>query len=373
MERVSTTFVGMDVHKASIYVAVLHVDGVKQWQIENKPQAVTKLIARLKELGDVRCCYEAGPTGFALMRTFVDAGLKCIVIAPALIPKRAGDRVKTDRRDAKKLAELLRAGLLTAVVPPTPEQEAVRGLVRARGDSRDDTTRAQHRLSKFLLCRGLSWAKKQWTQAHRKWLNSLSFELEADQMTFAAHVDALSTTEARLAALNDKVAKLAETPAYKTAVGVLGCFRGIDVLTAMVILSELGDITRFQSAPKLMGFLGITPSEHSTGGPKHRRPGAITKTGNAHVRHVVVETAWHYRAGTGARTSLTLSRRRAGQPLWAQAIADKCRERLVKTRTRLALRGKKSTVATIAVARELTGFIWAALVQLDAETKKGAA
>ena len=240
-----------------------------------------------------RRCYEAGPGGFALQRQLEAEGIECRVIAPALIPRRPGDRVKTDRRDARKLAELLRADLLTAVHPPTIDQEAVRDLCRAREDAVTDRTRARHRLAKLLLRRGIAYDGRNWTLRHRRWLLTLRFEHPAAQATFDDYLRALEGVEERLRTLEQELAECASSDDYREAVGLLRCFRGIDTVTAMTVLAELGDVTRFGSARQLMSYLGLTPSEYSSGARQQRGP--ITKTGNAHVRRILVESAWHYR------------------------------------------------------------------------------
>jgi transposase len=363
------TFVGMDVHKASINVAVL-APGVTQhveWKLDNRATAVAKLARRLKEDsdGEVVACYEAGPCGFALMRQLTSLGVPCKVIAPALIPKQAGNKVKTDRRDAQKLASLFRAGLLTEVHPPTADQEAVRDLCRARDDARDDRQRARHRLGKFLLRHGLSYDGSSWTRPHRAWLSTLRFEHPAAQATLEDYVRSMDAVDERLKALDEKIGEVAKTPEYRDAVGILCCFRGIDMTSAMILLSELGDITRFESPRKLMAYLGITPSEYSSGGKEKR--GGITKTGNASARRILVEAGWHYRHPP--RVGKGLTERRKAQPGWAIAIADKAQARLYRRHRRLVANGKPTTKANVAVARELSGFIWAALMAKRDGTK----
>lgn len=363
------TFVGMDVHKASINVAVLepgkneHVE----WKLDNRSTLITKLAQRLKKEsdGDVVVCYEAGPCGFALMRQLISLGVPCKVIAPALIPKQAGNRVKTDKRDARKLASLFRAGLLTEVHPPTADQEAVRDLCRARDDARDDRMRARHRLDKFLLRHGLVHDGSRWTRAHRTWMSTLKFAHPAAQSTLDEYLRAVDAVDARITSLDENIGAIAQTGAYREAAGILRCFRGIDTTSAMILLSELGDITRFESPRKLMAYLGVTPSEYSSGGKEKR--GGITKTGNAHVRRILVEAAWHYRHPP--RIGKTLQHRRQDQPGWAIAIADKCQARLHRRHRRLVARGKTTTKANVAVARELSGFIWAALLAHETKVK----
>lgn len=365
----SITFVGMDVHKASINVAVLEVGKNEyiEWKLDNRPTLIEKLARRLKKDygSDVVVCYEAGPCGFALMRQLTSLGVRCVVIAPALIPKQSGNRVKTDKRDARKLASLFRAGLLTEVHPPTADQEAVRDLCRARDDARDDRMRARHRLGKFLLRHGLVHDGKAWTRAHRSWLLTLKFEHAAAQATLEDYLRTVDAVDERMKSLDEKIGDVARTDAYREAVGILCCFRGIDTTSAMIVLSELGDVTRFESPRKLMAYLGVTPSEYSSGGKEKR--GGITKTGNAHVRRILVEAAWHYRHPP--RVGIALRQRRKAQPGWAITIADKCQARLYRRHRRLIANGKTTTKANVAVARELSGFVWAALVG-QAERKK---
>ncbi len=345
-----------------IHVALLSPGESKpvEWRVANEDRAVRRLAKRLlkatPEVG-LHACYEAGPTGFALQRKLQEGGVLCDVIAPSLIPKKAGDRVKTDRRDARKLAELLQAGLLTEVRPPSEAEEADRDLCRAREAGVEDRTASRHRLSKFLLRRGLRWSRSPWTQVHQKWLRALSFEQQSEQLVFDTYWLALEQVEGRVKDLEAHLEKLADTDAYREPVGWLCCFRGIKIVTAMTILTELHGFERFHSPRQLMSFLGLTPSEDSSGG--RRRLGAITKAGNAHVRRLLVETAWHYqhRPVIGA----PLRKRREGQPGWAVAIAEKAQQRLCRRFTHLVIQGKERNKATVAVARELVGFIWATL------------
>ena len=364
--EMSTTYVGMDAHARAIQVSVLKPDGsgAEEWEIANERRAVRRLAQRLRRHaeGVVVACYEAGPTGFALQRQLEEEGIECQVIAPALIPRRPGDRVKTDRRDARKLAELLRADLLTVVHPPTEEQEAVRDLCRAREAAVSDRTRARHRMSKLLLRRGIAYDGRAWTGRHRRWLLTLHFEHPAAQAAFDDLLRALEGVEERLRTLESELDDCAQSADYREAVGVLRCFRGVDTVTAMTVLAELGDITRFGSARQLMSYLGLTPSEHSSGGRTQR--GRITKTGNAHVRRVLVESAWHHRHPP--RVGRDLRKRREDQPGWAVALADRAQLRLYRRYRLLTARGKPTVVANIAVARELVGHIWEGLrIQAD--------
>ena len=361
MEK-GTTYVGLDAHQASTNGAILlasgevledrfatTTDGIRRW--------VRRLTRRYK--GRIVCCYEAGPLGYALQRTLQSLGVECIVIAPSLIPRKPGDRIKTDRRDARKLAELLAAGLLTEVHTPTPEQEAIRDLCRAREAVKGDQKRIQHRLSKFLLRRGLRWTtgRKMWTGAHRKWLRGQRLAHEADQITLEDHLLALEQNEGRLQRLDEQLAHWAGQAPYCETVGWLRCFRGIDTLTALSVVAEIHDWRRFASPRALMAYLGMVPSESSSGGKFQR--GGLTKAGNSRVRRLLIEAAWHYRhrPSVGYR----LAKRREGQPARVIALADRAQQRLHRRYVRLSARGKAHNQVVSAVGRELVGFLWAAM------------
>jgi transposase len=281
------------------------------------------------------------------------------VIAPSLIPIKPGEHIKTDRRDARKLAELLRAGLLTEVHLPTPEEEAIRDLCRAREDAKEDLLRSRHRLTKMLLRRGILWphGRKAWTQSHREWLRSLVFERESDRAVINDYLLALEQVEERVRTLEARLESVSQAEAYREPVAWLRCFRGIDTVTAMTIVAELHDFRRFTSPRGLMSYLGLVPKEHSSGESRHR--GSITKAGDNHVRRVLIETAWHYRhphaIGAGLR------KRREGQPARVIAIADKAAQPLYRRLFRLGARGKPGCRIVVAVARELTGFLWSIL------------
>ena len=355
------TYVGLDTSKKSIQVAMLkpgEKDAV-EWQEANDARGVKRLVKRLKREspGELRACYEAGPCGYALQRDLRSAGVECIVIAPSLIPVKPGERVKTDRRDARKLGECLRAGTLTEVHPPTPEQEAARDLCRCREDVRQDLERSRHRMGKLLLRRALTHPGRAWTKAHRGWLRSLRFEEAADRAVFDDYLLAIEHLEERLRGLEVKLAELSLQKPYRESVGWLRCFRGIDTVTAMTIVTELHGFERFRTARELMSYLGLVPSEHSSGSKQRRGP--ITKAGNSHLRRVLIEAAWHYRHRPAE--SAPLRKRREGQPAWAIAIADRAQQRLHKRYWRLLERGKAHNKTVTAVARELVGFIWATL------------
>lgn len=264
--RKAITFVGMDAHKVSIKLAVLLPEQAKpvEWQVANEKASVRRMVRRVQRLaagGEVRLCYEAGPCGYALQRWIREAGAECVVVAPSLIPRKPGDRIKTDRRDARKLVELFRAELLTEVHSPTPEDEAVRDLCRAREDAHEDLVRSRHRLSKMLLRRGWAWTggKKAWGRGHRLWLRSLRLEHPADQVVLEDYLQAIEQLEQRLRWLEQHIEAASQMPAYADAVGALRCFRGIDTLTAMGLVAELHDFMRFDSPRGLMAFLGLVP------------------------------------------------------------------------------------------------------------------
>lgn len=356
-----TTYVGIDAHKKDLFVAMLSGNEKTPvtWHLANEPHAVRRLVRKLEREapGPVHVFYEAGPCGYALQRQMTTARVSCDVVAPALIPRKPGERVKTNRRDARKLVELGRAGLLTTVQPPTPDDEAVRDLARARDDAREDLQRGRQRLGKLLLRRGLHFAGKNWTRAHRQWIAGLTWTHAAERAVVDDYLLAIDHTEGRLLELDARLSELADTEPYREPVGWLRCFRGIDTLTAMLILAELHDFRRFASAPALMAYLGLVPGEDSSG-EKHRR-GRITRTGNALVRRVLVEAAWHYQHRPGV--GVALARRRKGQPARVIAIADKAQQRLCRRFRKLAAEHKPAPKIAVAIARELAGFVWAAL------------
>ena len=361
-----TIHIGLDVHKETIVAAVLRPERDKPEVVKfaNDDSAVRRFVRKVRKSGTERlvACYEAGPTGYALQRILVGIGVECQVIAPSLIPAKPGDRIKTDRRDAIKLAELLRAELLTEVHPPTPEEEAIRDLCRTREDAVRDRTVARNRLSKFLLRRGQRCGSRAWSHPWWRWLRELRFEYEADRLTLDSYVAAIEQADERVVSLDVALEGIAQTEPYKDVVGRLRCFRGIDTVTAMTLVSELHGFMRFRSPTQLMSYLGLVPTEHSSGNSTRR--GQITKAGNGHVRRVLIEAAWHYRHKP--RIGQGLKKRREAQPPGAIATADKAMRRLHKKWSGMVYRGKPTTKATTAVARELVGFIWATMMEAQA-------
>jgi transposase len=358
------TVVGLDVHQSGIQVAVI-VGAEKvvtqEWQSANTPEAIRRLVRKLQRMhgSELRFCYEAGCCGYALQRQFRSLGVDGAVVAPSLIPRKPGERIKTDRRDARKLAELFKAGLLTEVHPPTAAEEAVRDLTRAREDGNRDLMSARHRLSKMLVRQGHVYRQGcHWTQKHRAWLNSIRFEDEVLRMVFQNYLLAIEQIEERVRQLESQLERVAQSPGYAERVGWLSCLRGVSTITAMTLLAELHDPGRFRNARELMSYLGLTPGENSSGGRVRR--GGITCAGNAHVRRVLVESAWAYRQRPGV--SAYLRRRREGQPAAVIALADRAQQRLHQRYFRLKEGYRKHhNVVVVAVARELVGFIWGIL------------
>ena len=357
----STTIIAFDQHAATTVAAVLpagHRTPALHALASDSP-TIIRFVDRLRRQGRVTCCYEAGPCGFELQRALTARGIPCDIIAPALIPRRAGDRIKTDRRDAGQLAVLYRAGALTAIHIPTEQEEAARDLLRCREDIRADLLRARHRLSKFLLRHGRRFTatKKAWSKRHAVWLRAQTWPIAALEHTHHAYLRAIEETVARLRAVEADLRALLDLEPLRPRVERLRCFRGIDDLTALTIAAELGDARRFPSAPSAMAFVGLVPSEHSSGAK--RAQGAITKTGNAHLRRVLVESAWHYRHHPFV--SAALRQRQRGAPDTVIAQAWTAQHRLHRRYQRFAARGKPKQHIVTAVARELTGFVWAAL------------
>ena len=360
------TYVGIDAHARELQLAMLvgPAEHPISWTSPTEPRALERLRRRLERdaPGPIECCYEAGPNGYALQRRLTRGRVTCRVIAPSLVPRQPGDRVKTNRRDARKLARLLRAGLLTTVHPPTEDEESVRDLCRARDDARRDLVRCRHRLTRLLLRRGRLYPGRNWSKAHTTWLNQLTWPHPADRHVLTDYRGAIAQVEARLTESDRLLTDLAQTPPYAAPVAALRCFRGIDTISAMLLVAELHDIQRFPHPRALMAFTGLVPSEASTG--DHRRLGAITKTGNSSLRRVLIEAAWHYRHEP--RPSRTLRRRRAGQVGAVVAIATTAEQRLCRRYRRLMARQKPKPLVTTAIARELAGFVWAALQIPDA-------
>ena len=356
----SIKYVGLDVHGKSIAVAVADGGSTEVrfvGEIINTPEAMAKLVKQLKARGmKLSFCYEAGPCGYVIHRQLLALGQECQVVAPSLIPKKAGDRVKTDRRDSLMLARLHRAHELTAVWVPDGEHEALRDLTRARSDMKDLERRARQRLLAFLLRHGRRHeGKSNWTQAHFRWLETVKFDHPAQQIVMQEYIDTVLSCGKRVLALEKQIEQAARASAVWPVIEALMALRGVKLLTATTMVAEIGDLKRFASAPQLMAYLGLVPSEHSSG--ERQRRGGITKTGNSEVRRVLVEAAWTYRFP--ARKTRTLQKRAERCDEKVQAIAWDAQKRLCYRYRHLTDGGKLRVQATTAVARELAGFIWA--------------
>jgi transposase len=357
------TWVGLDAHKDFIAVAIRQTGATEfvETQVPNEPQAIRRFLRKVRRTapGEIRLAYEAGCCGYALQRLIEASGpFACDVVAPALIPRKPGERVKTDRRDARKLCELMAAGLLTPVHPPTAEQEAIRDLVRCREAARKDLNAARHRVSKFLLRRGIHFVGgRTWNVAYRRWVRTLTFENDVEQYVFKQYLVAVEQSHERLLDIESQLSEVAKREPHREVVAWLRCFRGIDTVTALGIQAELFDFGRFDSPRKLASYLGITPSEYSSGGKANR--GSITKSGNGHVRRLLIEAAWHYRHLPGI--GYELRQRRKGQPPGVIAVADKAQQRLCRRYRRLTARKMPAPKAVVAVARELACFLWVAV------------
>lgn len=352
------TWAGLDVHARSTSAAAIDTMTGELSRVRFGP-GVDGPIAWLSELrGPVRACYEAGPTGFGLYRAAVAAGVDMQVIAPGKTPRGPSDRVKTDRKDAELLARLLLAGSLTAVVVPPAEIEAARELMRTHDAARRDLMTARHRVSKMLLRHGRVYPDSTtWTARHRTWLSRQQFDETASELTFADLLASVDGLTARKAALAERLSTLATEPLWWPTVARLRCFRGVDTLTAFALHLELGgDWQRFERAPALSAWLGLTPSLNQSG--ESSRAGAITKTGSTFARRLLVESAWHY--SRQPRIGATLQNRQAGQPDHVLQIANRAQHRLHRVHTQMRSRGKPHNVTVVACARELACFLWAA-------------
>ncbi len=362
MGNAITCHVGLDTGKSQTVGCGVFRDGGEdlEFDLGTDRHSVRRMVRRLsrKTGGGVSFCYEAGPCGYELQRWIRAEGAECVVVAPAFLPGKAGERVKTNRRDARKLAMAHRAGLLTEVRPPTPEEEAARDLVRGREDLVGDVRRCRQRIKSLLLRRGLSLpgSKGTWTLAYRRWLKSLAWEHEADRVVFSDYLLALEQGEERMKHLEAKIKEISQEDPWRERVGWLRCLRGVDTLTAMTLLTELHGWERFRTPRELMSYLGLVPSENSTG--SNVRRGRIGG-GNRFARRVLIEAAQH--CAKQPAVGAALRKRREGQPGWVLGIADGAQLRLHRRFWHLQLGGKNRNKAVVAVARELTGFIWTIL------------
>ena len=351
-------FIGLDVHKDSIVIAVAESDGSQPevvCTIPNETRLLLKQMKKLEASGSLRVCYEAGPTGFGLYRALREVKIDCQVVAPSLIPKKPGDRVKTDKRDAKNLARFLRSGDLTPIHVPDAATEAMRDLERAREDAKEAERTARHQLTKFLLRHSKRFdGKTAWTAAHLDWIRSQKFEHEAQNRVLVDYVHAVESATARVAQLTKDIVDLVEIWSLKPLVQALQALRGIQVLSAVVLAAEIGDFSRFASASEFMAYLGLIPSEYTTGDSERR--GGITRAGNGHARRILIESAWTYRYR--ANMSSEIRKRNQGVSEAVRQIAWKAQCRLHSRYQRMTARGKVHQVVVTAVARELAGFVW---------------
>ena len=361
-------FVGLDVDAESMAVAVVDPGSPARsvGTIPDRPEAVRKLMRRLGAPDQLRVCYEAGPTGYGLYWLLTGMGIHCDVIAPSLVPRKPGDRVKTNRRDAEKLAKSYQSGDLTPVWVPDAEHEALRDLVRAREAAKTDQTRARHRLSKFMLRRSCRAPKgvKRWTQKYLDWVRrEVKFELFAQQAALEDYLSEVLHAGERIKRLEQRIDDAVEEAPESMRVMIAGlqALRGIAKISAVTIISEVGRLSRFARPRQLMGYSGTVSSERSTG--KRVRRGEITKTGNAHLRRIIGEAAWAYRHRPYVGPALR--KRQASLPAEVVEIAWKAQHRLHRKYMRLVGRGKLKQQAVTAVARELTGFIWAIATHLE--------
>jgi transposase len=363
------TYVGLDVHKETIAVAVAAVDKrgeVREYgTIANTQTALKALASKLAKSGTaLHFCYEAGPCGYGIQRQLSAAGYDCVVVAPSLIPRKPGDRIKTDRRDAANLARLHRAGELTPAWVPDPAHEAVRDLVRARLAAVRALRQARQQLSGFLLRQGQHYSRPAWTLMHRRWLAGLRFAQAAHHLVLEDCIAAVEAATARRDRLEAHIAAALPDWSLAPVVRALQALRGMALVAAATLVAELGDITRFANPRQLMAYLGLVPSEHSSGGS--RRQGGITKAGNGSARRMLIEAAWSYRFP--ARISRELLLRQEGLAKPIRDIAWKAQERLCGRYRKLARAGKPPNVVTAAIARELAGFAWAVARQAHPAT-----
>jgi transposase len=352
------TWVGLDVHAAATVACVVDAPSgeLRVQRLSGRTSEVAAFCVQLP--APVGVAYEAGPTGFELARALEEAGVGCVVAAPGKIERPVQDRVKTDRRDAERLVRLLMIGGLHPVRVPSSDEEALRDLVRAREDIRGDLMRARHRLGKLLLRHDVRYedTASAWTAAHRAWLSKVDLGERAAQATLLDYLGAIDALVIRRDSLEAMIGELVPLSPWAEPVARLRCLRGIDTLSAVGLCAEIGDFARFESPAKLMHYLGLVPSENSSG--QQRRQGAITKTGSRHARRLLVEAAWHYRRPP--RKGTVLERRQHDQPAQAIAISWKAQQRLHQIWHRLdTQRGKRKTIVAVAVARHLAGFCWA--------------
>jgi transposase len=358
--QTTRSFIGMDVHKATISISIAEDsrNGPVRFLgvIPNTPEEIAKMAKRLSRHGELDFCYEAGGCGYGIYRQLTALGHRCMVVATSMIPRKPGERIKTDRRDSQKLAILHRSGDLTPVWVPDATHEALRDLVRARVDATMHLMRARQQLLAFLLRHGRSYSTgKNWTQRHRSWLAGQTFELPVHRIVFQDYVEAVWAAQERRDTLIARIAEMVSSWSLGPLVEALRGLRGIDMISAATFIATTGDLSRFDSPRLLMGYLGLVPSEHSSGG--NIRRGGITKTGNREARRMLIEAAWSYRYP--ARVAKEKAEILVRLPKIIRDIAWKAQTRLCARYRALIAKGKKPTVVVAALARELAGFVWA--------------
>ncbi len=359
MDKGIKFFTALDVHKDSITMAVAEAGsraaGRQTGRMAHDVNKVLKALGKVGAPGEIHVVYEAGPTGYGLQRALAAKGYACEVIAPSLIPKRAGDRVKTDRRDSVRLAELSRAGELRAVWIPDARHEAIRDLSRAREDAVSARSKARLQLRAFLLRYGIRYpGKTAWTKSFHHWLTTLNFGHDGAQTAFTEYQLAVRAADQRIERLAGALQQSVTGWHFEPVVQALLALRGVDVITAIGLVAEIGDLSRFEHPRKLMGYLGLVPSEHSSGDTVRR--GSITKTGNGHARRLLIEAAWHYRHTPRIGQRAHTRQRGLADPI--RTHAWKAQLRLSRRFAALNARGVHHNKVCVAVARELAGFIW---------------
>jgi transposase len=367
MKKSGEAFVGVDTAKARNAVAV--ADGGRNGEVrylgefDNTPEATARLIRKLAgRYETLHICYEAGPTGYGLYRQIIKLGHECMVVAPSLIPRRPGDRVKTNRRDAQSLARLLRASELTAVWVPDETHEAVRDLVRTRAIAVEDYRRKRQHVTSFLLRHGRSYdGKTSWRGLHKRWLDGQNFAHPAQRLAYQEMLNAVQATVERLDRLEAALIEIIPSWTMAPVVRAFQAMRGVQVMTAVTMVAEAGDLRRFDHPGQLMAFLGLVPSERSTGETRHQ--GGITKTGNGSARKALVEAAWTYRHSAGI--GVQHQERQRGLPEQVREIAWKAQTRLCARYRKLMAKGKRNTVVVVAIAREIAAFLWAIARHVD--------
>lgn len=367
-----STFIGMDVHKNFINIAIAQRGRngeVRDYgKIDGTLDALDKVVRKLvSKGGPLHFVYEAGPCGYEIYRHLTAKGYDCSVVAPSRIPKKSGDRIKNDRRDACMLARLDRAGELTSVYVPFAEDEAIRDLTRAREDAKTDEKKSKQRLLSFLLRSGLRYTgKKPWSQAHLRWLSDIKMAHPSQQIVLQEYIDTITECSLRVHRLTEQIRQMLPHWRMFSVVKALQAFRGVSLIVSVTTIAEIGDLKRFKNPTELMSYLGLVPSEHSSG--EKTRRGSITKSGNGHVRRVLVEAAWAYRLP--ARVSRVLLKRQEGLPKEVCEISWKAQVRLCSRYRRLWAKGKPKQVIVTAIARELCAFMWAVAneIQVSAAT-----